>query len=135
MFLMRPVFKVFALAVLILMICSACSGNVSLQDSPEDEAEQTHSTIYTLSDLEIIKKSADFLKSHGEKVYFEESMITVLHADEKTPICIGPDEKEVFYQGDYMEVRLYPDPDNGDDPDCTIVYLSDKGNVLGYEKK
>lgn len=103
---------------------------------PETDVREGHSTLLFMTDLEVIKKATDYLKSHGEKVAFEETEITLHRCDKETVICEELKGKTITYKGDYLQITLYPParPPKPDYNHCFTVYLDENGNVLGYTR-
>ncbi|MCM8901034.1 hypothetical protein KVG29_07295 [Caldicoprobacter algeriensis] len=103
-------------------------------DDDNDKAHEGYSAIMFMTDLEIIKRATDHLKSHGEKVAFEETEISIHHCDTETVICTDPKGNRITYKGDYLKIVFYPPskPLNPEYNKCFTVYLDQEGDVLGY---
>ena len=100
-----------------------------------DAAFKGSSYLKQMDDLKAINLAANFLKGLGETVTFQETYIE-FHEAQKAAVEIPlADGESVEYLGDYLEVRLY-DSDDPEDPceECTVVYISQDGKVLGQNK-
>lgn len=103
-------------------------------DDHDHETREGYSAIMFMTDLEIIKRAADHLKKHGEKVAFEETEISIHRCDDEMVICTDSKGNGITYKGDYLKITLYP-PSKPSPPEYKkqfTVYLDQKGNVLGY---
>jgi hypothetical protein len=51
-------------------------------------------------------------------------------------VCKDEKGKDVFYKGDYLQVKYYPHPDAGDKNQsyCIVVFMGEGGKILGYYK-
>lgn len=130
----------FILVVILLLTISGCKMQSTLDIKINNiSGEQTMAeskSIFTMSEVEIIQKSAEFLKSKGESVAFRETEITLYHSDCDCILCKNTDDEPVYYEGNYLQVKLYPDidPNNDATEPSFIIFVAENGNVLGYYK-
>lgn len=126
--------------ILILSNCSTSSNltkdNISNTPLQEQYAKQSSTSILNMTDLEIIKKTSDYLKSLGEKLTFQETEI--IYGCNETESVIYKDEKgqDVIYKGEYLKIKYYPNPnDKNKQKPCIVVFLGEENKVLGYYKE
>ena len=78
---MKRLYLTFIPLFIVALLLLGCNKNINLKpvyedvEVPEAEIQQKSISILNMSDLEIIKKSADFLKSCGKTLTFEETRI------------------------------------------------------------
>lgn len=106
----------------------------SADDNINLEAQQRRTSILYISDLEIIKKSGDYLKSCGETLLFEETEINYLSNSEPAKLCKDEKNQDIYYQGDYLVINFYPPYTEETNKDILVVYLAEEGGILGYER-
>jgi len=130
---------VVILFLLVVFVVVSCNDKQFVADKvyPPNEGEEIHegySTILFMTDLEIIKRATDHLKSNGERVAFKETEISIHHCDTETVICTDPKGKSISYKGDYLKIILYPPTKSptSEYNKCFTVYLDREGDVLGY---
>jgi hypothetical protein len=117
----------------------ACSSEVSIDNITQPASDlETHtkqSTIFNLSELEIIKKSADYFKSLGETITFTESLMTILNSEDAPLTFQDSQGKYIQHTGNYMLVKLFKEPDQQEDfTQCYTIYLAEDGSILYTEK-
>lgn len=132
------------IVILIISLLSSCNllsktAKDGIDDISDDLTQKEHivessTSILNMTDLEIIKKTADYLKSRGETLIFEETEITYFNNETENLVCKDDKGQDVFYQGDYLQIKYYPHP-NAEDNKCIIVFLGEGGKVLGYCKE
>lgn len=132
------------IVILIILLLSSCNPlstttNDNIDDISKDLDQKEHivessTSILNMTDLEIIKKTGDYLKSRGETLIFEETEITYFNNETENLVCKDDKGQDVFYQGDYLQIKYYPHP-NAEDNKCIIVFLGEEGKVLGYCKE
>lgn len=129
------------LTILLLFSCSSLTetikdgiDDISSNPTQGEDIVESSTSILNMTDLEIIKRTADYLKSRGETLMFEETEITYFHNETEKVVCKDDKGQEVPYQGDYLEIKYYPHP-NAEDNYCIKVFLGEGGRVLGYCKE
>ncbi len=114
--------------------CTASPGSGANVQKSGDPALESSSFLTRLSDLKVINIAANFLKERGLNASFQETFIQY-HQGSHVPDEIQPaDEKAQDYFGEFLEVRFYysDDPENDPCKECTVIYIDEVGNVLGY---
>lgn len=99
---------------------------------PEIKTQQKNSHLLNMSDLEAIKKSADYLKSLGKDLMFQETEIQYIDNDELSLIFKDNNNEDVYYKGNYLLIHFYPHEQSQDLHESIRVYIGDHGKVLGY---
>lgn len=135
----------FALILILIPLVISCNEILQSDLSFENEediienGEKESVSIMNMSDLEIIKKSSDYLKSFGKSLVFEETKILYRNNSTSKIICKGDpnggDLKDIFYEGDYLSVYFYPHSKMAEGENILIVYIDDSGKVLGFEEE
>jgi len=133
----RPMIMMTILACAFLLLASGCTasrGSLGHDQKTGDPAMESSSYLTRLNDLKAINIAANFLKEHGLNPSFQETFIQYHLASHVPDDILPADEKALDYFGEYLEVRLYfsDDPENAPCRECTVVYIDDIGNVLGY---
>lgn len=103
-------------------------------EAPDAEIQHKSISILNMSDLEIIKKSSDFLKSCGKTLIFEETRILYENNLDTNVLCKNKDNKDVSYKGEYLAIYFYPHAKMQEQENILIVYIGDGGQVLGYRE-
>ena len=85
-----------------------------------------------MSDLEIIKKSADYLKSCGISLVFEETNILLHMNPQSSLICKNEYGEDISYKDDYLEIQFYPHELIHESGNPLSVFINKDGLVLGY---
>jgi len=108
---------------------------MSIINPQEEQLKKTSVSLLNMTDLEIIKKTADYLKSRGETLTFQETEINYYHNETESVVCKDDEGRDVVYKGDYLQIKYYPHPDaGGKEQYCIIVFMGEGGKVLGYCK-
>lgn len=135
-------FLTIPMLILILALLSlGCNSNdkfnpvSGIDESPEMKTQQKSISILNMSDLEIIKKSADYLKSCGRSLVFEETKILYENNLKLSSICKDKDNEDVYYSGDYLIVYFYPHAEMQEQENILMVFIDQDGNVLGYNEE
>ncbi len=129
--------------LLVLLLClPSCSklildmAEITDQDNEPGLAQNKKTTVLTMHDLMVIKLAGDYLKKNGESVEFDETEM-ILHYEHNDsvylPVIHG---KHVEYSEPYLEVIMYEkkDTEGSQCHICYIVYMTEGGEVLGYNK-
>ena len=130
------------IAILFILLLSNCSKlsssaiqDLSINPTQEEQVKKTSVSLLNMTDLEIIKKTADYLKSRGETLTFQETEINYFHNETESVVCKDDEGRDVVYKGDYLQIIYYPHPDTGGkEQHCIIVFMGEGGKVLGYCK-
>jgi hypothetical protein len=131
------------MAIGVLVLAGSCNYlPIDTQEKSEsdsiahDAAFSSSSFLLHMDDLKAINLAANYLKELGEPVTFQETYIEYHDAGESALNIALSGGKNVDYVGDYLEVRLYQSDDETGSPceHCTIVYISQDGKILGYNK-
>ena len=101
-----------------------------------DPAALHLSAVMQMDELLIIQRTADYLRARGEAPAFSETYMR-LHYNLEAPAVLMLKDGPLHYAGDYLEVRLYQNPDGELDTceECYVLYLAEDGHILGYRKK
>ncbi|HHY82673.1 MAG TPA: hypothetical protein GX505_08340 [Clostridiales bacterium] len=117
--------------------CNAANTQKNTQDQePHDTAFKGSTFLIRMDDLKAINIAANYLKSLGETVSFQETYIEYHEAGKTAAKISLIGNKTIEYSGDYLEVRLYDseDPVNHPCEHCTIIYITQDGKILGQNK-
>lgn len=131
---------IIVLFINILLMISSCSQTAiitgEIDSEPHDAAFQGSSYLMQMDDLKAINLAANFLKDNGESVSFLETFIEYHEADDVAVHLSLANGESVDYLGAYLEVRLYQSDDPKSDPweECTIIYISQDGKILGHNR-
>lgn len=137
---MKNNYSIQIFAIVLILFLLGCSHNENFPQSftatqePITESQQRISSLLNMSDLELIKKSADYLKSHGENLVFKETQTIYMDSTSLAPIFENSQGEDVYYQGNYLAIHFYPDPQPQKLSEGFIVFIGDKGKVLGYTR-
>lgn len=136
---MKKSFRFLWPALILILLLMSCNKN-SLETptitlEPEVKAQQKTASILKMSDLEIIKKSADYLKACGKSLVFEETNISFENNLEQTIVCKDNDDEDVYYKGSYLAVHFYPHHQIQEQGNILVVYIGEGGGVLGYSEE
>ena len=111
---MKRLYLTFIPLFIVALLLLGCNKNINLKpvyedvEVPEAEIQQKSISILNMSDLEIIKKSADFLKSCGKTLTFEETRIVYENNINTDILCKNQDNLDVHYKGEYLAIYFYP---------------------------
>ncbi len=138
---MRKIITIPMLVLILALLFIGCNNNdkfnpvSDIDDNTEIKTQQKSVYILHMSDLEIIKRSADYLKSSGINLAFEETKILYENNPTLSPICKDKDNQDVYYSGDYLKVYFYPHPEIQDQGKILLVFIGEDGKVLGYAEE
>jgi hypothetical protein len=138
---MKKIFIVLMFVLIFFLLFIGCSENQKsstlpvVSTQPEAKTQQRSISILKMSDLEIIKKSADYLKSCGKSLVFEETKILYENNLELSPICKDRDNQDVLYSGDYLIIYFYPHAQLQEQENILIVYMGEEGKILGFREE
>lgn len=138
---MKKIFQIPMLIIILVLLSLGCNKNdkfspvSSSGENPEMKTQQKSVSILNMSDLEIIKKSADYLKSCGKSLVFEETKILYENSLKSSPICKDHDNEDVYYRGDYLVIYFYPHNNMQEQENILMVYIDQDGKVLGYTEE
>lgn len=124
--------------IIVMLLLLGCNKNdISHPDSPtiaepQIKTQQKSVSLRKMSDLEVIKKCADYLKSCGKKLTFEETKIIYENNQTSSSLCKNKDNQDVYYTGDYLVVYFYPHSHIEHQEGIIKVFISEDGTVLGY---
>ena len=100
---MKKNFQIPMLSIILILLLLGCNkydkfnpvftGSVE----PQVKTQQKSVSIMKMSDLEIIKKSSDYLKSFGKNLVFEETKILYEMNQNLSTICKNKDNEDVYY--------------------------------------
>ena len=85
-----------------------------------------------MTDLEIIKKSSDYLKTHGKNLVFAETRILYENDIDLSSVCKNMVIEDLYYSGDCLVVYFYPHPEMEKQGEILKVYIGKDGKVLGF---
>ncbi|NLJ67284.1 MAG: hypothetical protein GX340_08250 [Clostridiales bacterium] len=138
---MKSVYLTFIPLLIVALLLSGCNKNINPEpvyegaEVPEAEIQQKSISILNMSDLEIIKKSSDFLKSCGKTLTFEETRIIYENNMDTDILCKNQDNQDVQYKGEYLAIYFYPHAQIQEQENILVVYLGHNGKVLGYREE
>lgn len=138
---MKRLYLTFIPLFIVALLLLGCNKNINLKpvyedvEVPEAEIQQKSISILNMSDLEIIKKSADFLKSCGKTLTFEETRIVYENNINTDILCKNQDNLDVHYKGEYLAIYFYPHAQIQEQENILVVYLGHNGKVLGYREE
>lgn len=94
------------------------------------------SALLQMDELLIIQRTTDYLRAQGETPVFSETYMR-LHDRLETPVLIRLQNGFLQVSEDYLEVRLYgnPDGEHASREACYVLYLAEDGSILGYRKE
>ena len=136
----RNVLMVAIIGLTVLFAFTSCSIADTQKDNRYQEANNAafnrSSFLTRMDDLKAINIAANYLKSIGETVEFQETYIEYHEAGKSAARLSIAGDETLEYSGDYLEVRLYnsEDPVNHPCEHCTVIYISREGKVLGQNK-
>ena len=126
------------LIIILILLCLGCNNINTLHpistniEEPQVKTQQKSFSIRKMSDLEVIKKSADYLKSCGKKLVFEETKIIYENNQDTSSICKNKDNQDVYYTGEYLVVYFYPHRHMQEQENIIKVFIGADATVLGY---
>lgn len=133
---MKIKFQIILLILILNSLILGCNRHkqsilpYNATDKPEIYTQHSSMLISKMSDLEVIKKSADYMESYGENLIFEETKIEFMNDDGSSPIFINDKNEEVYYIGDYLIINFYS---FAQEPESILmVYIGENGKVLGH---
>lgn len=138
---MKKIFQIPMLILILILLLIGCNKNEKfnqvsgITQDPEIKTQQKSISILNMSDLEIIKRSADYLKSCGKSLVFEETKILYENNLKSSPLCKNKDDEDVYYSGDYLVVHFYPHAEMQEQENILTVYIGEGGKVLGYTEE
>ncbi len=130
--------QILTLIVILVFLFLGCNknnishSNSSTIEEPQIKAQQKSVSIRKMSDLEVIKKCADYLKSCGKKLTFEETKIIYENNQSPSSICKNKDNEDVYYSGEYLVVSFYPHSHMEHQDSIIKVFIGEDGRVLGH---
>jgi hypothetical protein len=147
---MKKTICILLAAIGLMMAASSCTKITPSTEEPATTAPNTaavdsepHGAAFKggaylqhMDDLKAINLAANYLKELGETVTYQETYIEFHEAQEAAVEIALAEGKSVEYAGDYLEIRFYNSDDPKNDPceDCTVVYISQDGKILGQNK-
>lgn len=138
---MKKFFIIPMLIFLLVLLNPGCKKNEIVNPNPDIEenlemkTQQKSISILRMSDLEIIKRSSDYLKSFGKNLVFEETEILYKDNPKSSLICKNKDKEDVYYSGDYLVVSFYSPSNMQEEDKILMVYIDEDGKVLGYNEE
>jgi len=130
--------RISILILILAVLLLGCNNNdifhsdSSTIEEPQVKTQQKAVCIRKMSDLEVIKKSADYLKSCGKKLTFEETKIVYENNQNLSSICKNKDNEDVYYSGEYLVVYFYPHSHMEHQEGIIKVFIGEDGTVLGH---
>lgn len=130
--------RISILILILAVLLLGCNNNdifhsdSSTIEEPQVKTQQKAVSIRKMSDLEVIKKSADYLKSCGKKLTFEETKIVYENNQNLSSICKNKDNEDVYYSGEYLVVYFYPHSHMEHQEGIIKVFIGEDGTVLGH---
>jgi hypothetical protein len=142
---MRRTFCILLAVIGLLTAVSSCANQVpntelpnttAVDSEPHGAAFKGSTYLMHMDDLKAINLAANYLKELGETVSYHETLIQYHEAQEAAVNIALAEGKFVEYSGDYLEVRFYSsdDPEANPCENCTVVYISQDGKILGQNK-
>ncbi len=129
---------ILVILAMISILFKTCS-QVTIEDpvtqsEPENIAFHDYTSVAHMDELQIIKRTTDYLKKHGEEVGFFETHMQIHYELEEPAILLTQNGDYIEYGGDYLEVRLYQTPQEREDTceECFVIYMAENGSILGY---
>lgn len=125
--------QITLLIIILVLLFLGCNKNdIYDMKEPQIKTQQKSISIRKMSDLEVIKKCADYLKSCGKKLTFEETKIIYENNQTSSSICKNKNNEDVYYTGDYLVVYFYPHSHIEHQESIIKVFISEDGTVLGH---
>jgi len=125
--------QITLLIIILVLLFLGCNKNdIYDMEEPQIKTQQKSVSLRKMSDLEVIKKCADYLKSCGKKLTFEETKIIYENNQTSSSLCKNKDNQDVYYTGDYLVVYFYPHSHIEHQEGIIKVFISEDGTVLGY---
>lgn len=125
--------QITLLIIILVLLFLGCNKNdIYDMEEPQIKTQQKSISIRKMSDLEVIKKCADYLKSCGKKLTFEETKIIYENNQTSSSICKNKNNEDVYYTGDYLVVYFYPYSHIEHQESIIKVFISEDGTVLGH---
>lgn len=135
---MTKVYYFIPLFILILALLLSCTTDDLSKpinrtaNNSESRVHQKATSILYMSDLEIIKKSADYIKSIGKNLTFEETKIQYSHSPNPRLLCKNHKGEDIYHSGEYLVIYFYPHAQIQKSENILAIFIGDNGTVLGY---